>query len=581
MSRVEVLNSRRSKVQKPSRQKLAIQWAGLFLGPILAVLCLQYLPSEYVSGQAVQGDETVSMARSDSASSETNTPSNAPADSASVEGQADDVNVDASMDGAAKSAVAEFSWAGRATLAVMVWMGIWWLTEAIEISATALLPLVLFPILGAADIKAAAFPYASHLIFLYFGGFVIALSMERWGLGKRIALLTLRIIGTSAPRMIAGFMVVTAVLSAFVSNTATTAMMLPIAISTIALLRSQIGGADGAMDPASEGKVMRFGTCLLLAIAYSASVGGIMTIIGTPTNAFLVGFLRDTIADEYRLDFSFAGWLPIGASLVVVFLPIMYLMLTRFLFPIREIELSGGEKMIQSEIDKLGRVQIGEWNTLLIFLAAIVLWLTRPLIAGLEVTWNGSVYQPLSGLTDTGVAMIAALLLFLLPVSIPRREFTMDWETVNKMPWGILILFGGGLSLAQAVRANGVAEFIGSYAGRFGDVPVFVTVLVVTAAIVFLTELTSNVATTTSLVPVLAAIAPGVGIHPYLLIIPATVAASCAFMLPVATPPNAIVFGSGEITLPQMVRAGFLLNIISMLIVTILAFVVVRPWLGF
>lgn len=542
-------------VDKPSKNRLLIQWCGLFLGPALAIVCLMYLPSQFETAQSV----------------------------GSVNGG---------------DTTAEFSWAGRSTLAVMVWMGIWWLTEAIEISATALLPLVLFPLLGAADIKSAAFPYANHLIFLYFGGFVMALSMERWGLGKRIALLALRVIGTSAPNMVAGFMLVTAVLSAFVSNTATTAMMLPIAISTIGLLRTKpntepdaaagdslastgVRSASTIENPQVDTHRDRFGTCLLLSIAYAASIGGVATIIGTPTNAFLIGFLRDNIAEEYRLDFSFAGWFPIGASLVIVFLPIMYVLLTRILFPIRDVQLEGGEQMIESEIRKLGPIRTGEWTTFAVFIATVLCWLTRPLLTQWEITWGDDVVRPLAGLTDTGIAMTASLALFLLPVNLAKREFTMDWKTVNKMPWGILLLFGGGLSLAAAVQANGVAEFIGSYASQAGDLPVFVTVLLVTSAIVFLTELTSNVATTTSLVPVLAAIAPGVGIHPYLLIIPATIAASCAFMLPVATPPNAIVFGSGEITLPQMVRAGFVLNLISLLLVTLLAFVVIRPWLGF
>lgn len=517
-------------MQADSKQKIAIQWFGFFLGPALAIACLWFLPSQFESAQSV---------------------------------------------------TTEFSWAGRATLAVMVWMGVWWLTEAIDISATALLPLVLFPLLGATNIKEAAAPYADHLIFLYFGGFVLALSMQRWGLGKRIALMTLLVIGTSAPRMIAGFMLVTAVLSAFVSNTATTAMMLPIAISTIALLKNQ-NRESSLSDHAdrNEAKVDVFGTCLLLAIAYSASIGGIMTIIGTPTNAFLVGFLEKDISSEYTMEFSFVGWLPIGVSLVAVFLPILYFMLTKVLFPIGGIQLTGGKKMIEKELAALGRIHRGEWITFGVFSITVILWLVRPFITGFEFTWNGAAVRPLSGLTDTGIAMTAAMLLFVLPVDAGKRQFAMNWDTLEKMPWGILYLFGGGLSLAAAVQANGVAEFMGSFTGKFGAMPAVVVVLAVTAGIIFLTELTSNVATTTSLVPVLAAVAPGLGIHPYLLIVPATVAASCAFMLPVATPPNAIVFGSGEITLSQMVRTGFWLNLIAILIVTALAFLVVKPWLG-
>lgn len=514
-------------MQADSKQKIAIQWIGFFLGPILASVCLWLLPSQFESAQSVS---------------------------------------------------TEFSWAGRATLAVMVWMGVWWLTEAIDISATALLPLVLFPLLGATNIKDAAAPYADHLIFLYFGGFVLALSMQRWGLGKRIALMTLLVIGTSAPRMITGFMLVTAVLSAFVSNTATTAMMLPIAISTIALLKNQ--DRESSSSEPNEGKVNVFGTCLLLAIAYSASIGGVMTIIGTPTNAFLVGFLQKDISSEYTMEFSFVGWLPIGVSLVAVFLPLVYLMLTKVLFPIGGIQLTGGKKMIEKELVSLGSIQRGEWITFGVFSITVILWLVRPFITSFEFAWNGAAVRPLAGLTDTGIAMTAAMLLFVLPVDSKKREFTMNWATLEKMPWGILYLFGGGLSLASAVQANGVAEFMGSFTGKFGAMPAIVVVLAVTAGIIFLTELTSNVATTTSLVPVLAAVAPGLGIHPYLLIIPATVAASCAFMLPVATPPNAIVFGSGEITLSQMVRTGFWLNLIAIFIVTALAFLVVKPWLG-
>ncbi|MFN3190826.1 MAG: SLC13 family permease [Aureliella sp.] len=553
-------------MQSSSRSKKAIQWLGLFLGPALATACMIWLPADYIPAQP---PEATSVAQ-------TSSPKEAAATEAPDDSMANDLMTYERV-GEAESPIetSEFSWEGRATLAVMVWMGLWWLTEAIEISATALLPLVLFPLLGAADIRAASAPYANYLIFLYFGGFILALSMERWGLGKRIALLTLSLIGTSASRMIAGFMVVTAVLSAFVSNTATTAMMLPIALSTIALVQGKTPEED------TDGRTTtQFGTCLLLGIAYAASVGGIMTIIGTPTNAFLIGFLERNIAAPYRYRFDFSSWLPIGLSLTVVFLPIIYLLLTKVLFPIRGIELQGGKELIRTELKRLGSVNRGEWITFLVFIGAVVGWLFRPLIARIEFAWQGEIYTPLSGISDTGIAMTAAISLFLIPTSIQEREFAMDWKTVNKMPWGILIMFGGGLSLATAIANNGVAEFLGSYAGRIGDLPIFLTVLLVTAAIVFMTELTSNVATTTSLVPVLAAVAPGIGIHPYLLIIPATVAASCAFMLPVATPPNAIVFGSGEIELPQMIRAGVVLNILALFVVTILTFVVIKPWMG-
>lgn len=507
-----------------SRGSNWMQWLGLIAGPVLCCVTLGVLPHEYLAG---------------------------------------DGNL------------SPFSWAGRATLAVMIWMAVWWLTEAVEISVTALLPIAVFPLLGATSIKEACFPYADPLIFLYFGGFIIALSMERWGLGERIALLTLRGVGTSAPAMVAGFMIVTAGLSAFVSNTATTAMMLPIALSVIGLVEQQ--ARQGKLT--TEG-AERFATCLLLVIAYSASVGGVMTIIGTPTNTFLVGFVREQIAREYRQDFTFAGWLPIGVSLAGSFLPLIYVSLTRWLFPIAGIGLEGGRSTVAAALRDLGPVRRGEWITLVIFLLTVSLWLLRPLLTDIEFAWGDQRWQPLSNLSDTVIAMLGAMLLFLIPVSLSPAAFTMDWEHASRVPWGILLLFGGGLSLAAAVQANGVAEFIGSQTGQLAYVSPFLLVLLVTTVIVFLTELTSNAATTASLVPVLAALAPGVGMHPYLLIFPATIAASCAFMLPVATPPNAIIFGSGRVTVPQMVRAGLALNILAIALVVAVTWLVIKPWLA-
>lgn len=533
-----------------STLRQTIQWAGLALGPLLAVVTLLVLPTSY------QGTSGVTEPAAQSSGSDA-----AP-------------SIDANPAVSTKT-TKPFTWAGRATLAVMVWMGIWWLTEAIEISATALLPLVVFPILQAGSISEAAAPYAKDLIFLYLGGFIIAFSMQKWGLGKRIALLTLRVVGTSTSGMILGFMLVTATLSAFVSNTATTAMMLPIALSVIALFRKQVNESD-AISPERVG---RFATCLLLAIAYSASIGGITTIIGTPTNAFLVTFLEDQIAEPYRREFSFVSWLPIGLSFSVVFLPVMYWLMTRLIFPIGNFSIAGGKQLIARELRELGQVNRGEWNTLGVFLVVVSLWLFRPLVTKLTFSMGGAEIQPFAELTDSVIAMLGAVALFIVPVKVSGRVFTMDWATAEKLPWGILLLFGGGLSLASAVKRNGVAEFIGSQAEAFSNVPTVLLILAVTATIVFMTELTSNAATTASLVPVLAALAPGLGIHPYLLVIPATIASSCAFMLPVATPPNAIVFGSGMITGPSMARAGLLLNLVAIVIVTLHAVLFVGPWL--
>jgi len=511
-----------------------VQWAGLLGGPALAAIAFVLLPAEYAN----EAGEMV-----------------------------------------------PFSVAGRATLAMMVWMGVWWLTEAIDISATALLPLAAFPILGVATIKAAAAPYAHELIFLFMGGFLLALSMQRWGLDKRIALLTVRLVGTKPVNMIAGFMLATAVMSAFVSNTATTAMMLPIAVSVIDLVLREKTGAtlsETGRIPEAEGR--NFALCLMLGIAYAASIGGVATIIGTPPNTILVAYIRDNLPGESPI--SFARWMLVGVPLSVAFLPLVWLLLTRVLYPVHIGRIEGGRELIDREYQSLGPPKRGEIVTFIVFSITAALWIIRPILAdgwagemnpetGEVVSW---VIPPLiPGLTDAGIAMAAGMALFVIPVSPRSRTFAMNWDTARRLPWGILILFGGGLSLAAAVTANGVAEFIANQVPTLeflGDVAwlrTLLLVLIVAAAVIFLTELTSNTATTAALVPILAPLGVALGLHPYMLIFPAAIAASCAFMMPVATPPNAIVFGSGYITIPQMIRAGFWLNILGVLLVTALA----------
>ena len=487
-----------------------IRWAGLVGGPVLAALSYAVLPEEY-------------------------------ADSA---GQ-----------------LVVFTSAGRVTLGIMIWMALWWLTEAVDISVTALLPIALFPILGIASIKAATAPYANEYIFLFMGGFLIALSMQRWGLDRRIALITLKLVGNKPVNMIGGFMLVTAVLSAFVSNTATTAMMLPIALSVIDLVRrNKTASAD-----------RNFALCLMLGVAYAASIGGIATIIGTPPNAILAGFIKET----YGETISFARWLIIGVPLAVVFLPITWFLLTRVLYPIRLERIEGGRELIAREHAQLGPMKPGEWVTLIVFLLAAIAWIFRTIIE-----------RHIPGVSDPGIAIIAAMLLFVIPVDLKKGTFTMNWSTATKLPWGILILFGGGLSLAAAVKVNGVAQFIGSTVPTLQGLAetqglrTLLLIVLVTTGVIFLTELTSNTATTTTLLPILAAIAVGLGLHPYLLIVPAAIAASCAFMMPVATPPNAIVFGSGYITIPQMCKAGLWLNLIGIALVTLLAYAIIIPVLG-
>lgn len=469
-------------------------------------------------------------------------------------------------------ALVEFAFAGRVTLGVMVWMAVWWLTEPINISATALLPLVLLPILGAASLADAASPYSHPLVYLVMGGFLIALTMQKWRLDRRIALLTLNLVGSNPINMVGGIMLVTATLSAFVSNTATAAMMLPIALSIIELYKQ---------DEHERAERRNFALCALLGLAYSASIGGISTIIGTGPNSFLVGFVDETIAHQYRGEISFASWLAIGLPLTAVFLPLVWLLLTRILYPLGSREIKGGRELIASELAHLGPVSRGELLTFMVFLMAAFLWTARPLLSKLQTTaLTGQDLAPFAGLTDTGIAMLAVMILFVLPVDPARREFALDWETAVRLPWGILLLFGGGLSLSEAVQNTGVAEFIASQAMYLNGLPVLVLVLLVTGSVIFLTELTSNVATTTTLLPILAALAPGLGVHPYLLIVPATMAASCAFMLPVATPPNAIVFGSGEIDIQEMARAGIWLNMIGIVLISAIALTIVPTAMG-
>ncbi len=466
-----------------------------------------------------------------------------------------------------------FDTGGRATAAVAVWMAVWWLTEAIPLYATALVPLVLLPLLGAASMREAAAPYAHELIFLFMGGFLLALSMQRWGLHRRIALLVLLLFGERPVNLVGGFMVVTALLSMWVSNTATAVMMLPVAVSVVDLFARQTGSGSGGeafADPRSP--LRSFAVALLLGIAYAASIGGVGTPIGTPPNLFLVSYAKTHLGREI----SFVGWMGLALPLVAVFLAVTWLLLTRVLHPIRVDRIEGGRTVVRAELAKLGGMSAGERIVLVVFVATSLLWITRPQLT--ELAFGG--WRPLAGLTDTGIAMLAALVLFVTPVDRRAKRFALDWPTAVGLPWGILVLFGGGLSLAAAIETNGVGEWVGAQVAGFAGVPPLGVVAAVVAIIVFATELTSNTATTATLVPVLAALAPGLGLEPLFLAIPAALAASCAFMLPVATPPNAVVFGSGFVTLQDMSRTGFWLNWIGVALITAFTWLAVMPRFG-
>lgn len=431
------------------------------------------------------------------------------------------------------ASVTSLSQPGRATAAVGVWMAVWWLTEAVELPVTALLPILLFPLVGAATIGEASAPYANELIFLFMGGFLLA----------------------------------TAVMSMWVSNTATVAMMMPIAVA--------VGGLvyRSAEDSPDDGNgTARFTVALLLGVAYSASIGGMATIIGSPPNLFVVSFIRD----RFGTEIGFVQWMLMAVPLVAVFLPLGWLLLTRLLYPVGRDPIPGAATLAAERYAQLGPPKRGEWVTLVVFSLTAVAWMTRPLLAGIEF---GGV-RPLEGLTDTGIAIAAAVALFVIPVDPARRIFTMDWNTARRLPWGILILFGGGLSLAAAVETNEVSSFLGAQAGVMAGLSPLLVVGSVAVVVVLLTELTSNTATTATLAPILAGVAPAIGVHPYLVLVPVAMAASAAFMLPVATPPNAIVFASERITIPQMARAGVWMNLAGIILITTAAMLLVPAVLG-
>ncbi|MDH3297022.1 MAG: DASS family sodium-coupled anion symporter [Gemmatimonadota bacterium] len=454
-----------------------------------------------------------------------------------------------------------FAQAARATAGVGVWMAAWWLTEAISIYATALLPLALLPLTGARTVLEAASPYGHPLIFLFMGGFLLALTMQRWGFDRRVALSTLRFAGARPRHIVAGFMAVTAGLSMWVSNTATAVMMLPIAISVIHVAEA---GPDQRDRP-----IPSFAVCLLLGIAYAASIGGVGTLIGTPPNLFLASFIESHLGQEI----SFVRWMAVGVPFVALFLPITWWLLTHVLHPLDEQPLAGVEDRVADAHAALGRWSRGERITASVFLATAVAWLLRPVLVTLEI---GDA-RPLAGLSDTGIAIAAALVLFATPVDWRRGVYALDWPTAVRLPWGILVLFGGGLSLAGAIEHTGLGAFLGTQVGGLAGIPPLVLTAFVAGLVIFLTELTSNTATTATFLPILAGLAPALGVEVLVLIVPAAIAASCAFMLPVATPPNAVVFGSERITLPQMARAGVWLNLIGIVLITLLTYAIVVP----
>jgi solute carrier family 13 (sodium-dependent dicarboxylate transporter), member 2/3/5 len=493
---------------------LAVKRIGLFGGPLLGLLCYSLLPLRYATGPDQWTD---------------------------------------------------FTQAGRATLGLMVWMGGWWLTQAVDIEATALLPIVTFPLLGIAPLSKVLPPYAADVIFLFMGGFVIGLAIERWGLDRRMAFSILRLVGARPGAIVGGFMAVTAFLSMWVSNTACAAMMVPIALSVVDLVlktRTGAGLKESGGIPQDRVPERNFATGLLLCIAYAASIGGVATIIGSPPNGIAVRYIEQT----FDKNVSFFDWLLVGGPFTLVFLPIAWLLVTRVLFRADIGEIEGGRRYFDEEYRKLGPLARAEKVVLAVFAVTAVLWIFNPLLKGVAL----ASVKPFAALSDAGIAMLAALALFVIPVDLTTGTRAMNWATAAKLPWGVLMLFGGGLTLASAIEANGVSKFLGHSSRGLAGLPPLLVLLLVTAMTVFLSELTSNTAQVATMVPVLGAMSPAIGLNPYVLIVACTLGASSAYMMPVGTPPNAIVFGTGLVRLPQMMKAGLWLNLAGVLVITML-----------
>lgn len=494
-----------SPIPEPSPSRERLHRLGLWAGPLVALLVAWALPSTY----------------------------------ASLTGE-----------------VAELSAAGRATAAIAAWMAIWWMFEAVPVYVTALLPLALMPLTGAGTMREAAMPYGNEVIFLFLGGFVMALSMQRWGLDRRIAFGVLRFTGSGAARIVLGFMLVTAFLSFWVSNTATAMTVYPIALSVLALARPGLAPAG----------FRNFSHALLLGVAYAASIGGVAVMTSTPPNLFLVSFARETLG----IEISFARWMLFSLPLTVLFLPTAWFLLTRG-FPVRGLRVEGMGRMVENALRGLGVPGRGEKITLAVFAAAVAAWMFRPLLA--HVSIGGA--RPFAGLTDPGIAVLAALALFVLPAARDergRRRSVMDWDTAKNLPFGLLILFGGGLSLAGAIERNGLGEFLGAQLAALQGLPMWAFIAVAVVGVMFAGELLSNTAAAVIFIPICAAAALGLGWDPLTLLIPVVWAANCSFMLPVATPPNAIVYGSGWIDAGRMARIGFWLNLAGIALMLGLAF---------
>ena len=438
---------------------------------------------------------------------------------------------------------------GLRLMGIILWMAIWWISEVVPIAVTALLPIILFPSCDIMSIQDTGANYGHKYIFLFIGGFILANAIQKWNLHQRIALNIILRLGSSTDKIILGFMIATGFLSMWISNTATTVMMLPIALSVI----SQINDHPDT----KENEHQLFGKALMLSVAYSASAGGIATLIGTPPNLIFAGFIEDNLQTEV----SFFQWLKIGLPISISLIIIIWIYLTKFAFKLNKTGFPGGKQEVQKLLDKMGPMKNEEKKVLLIFLITIFCWISRKYI----------ITPFIPNFDDSMIAITSAIVLFIIP-SKNHNEPLLQWKEAVKIPWGILILFGGGLSIANGFQITEMDVWIGTQLSSISITQAVVVVLMVITAVNFITEISSNMATTAMLLPVMIPLAQLVGIHPYLLLVGTTLAASCAFMLPVATPPNAVVFGSKLLSISDMVKTGILINIISIILILLMVY---------
>jgi len=448
------------------------------------------------------------------------------------------------------------STSANAVLASTLWIAIWWITEAVHLSVTSLLPIVLFPLSGGLDLKSTTAAYGHKYVFLYIGGFIIALAIQKWNLHRRIALYIIKLIGTDITRIILGFMLSTAFMSMWISNTATSVMMLPIGMAIIAQLKDN--------PNTRENENLLFGKALMLSIAYAASIGGIATLIGTPPNLVLAGIVEEI----YQVEITFAQWIKFGLPISLILLFICWQYLTKIAFKFEQKEFPGGEAEIKKLITQLGQISFEEKTVFLVFVTTGILWISRSFL---------QTFIP--ALDDTIIAIAAGIALFILPDKSYKGKI-MQWAEAVKLPWGIIILFGGGMALAAGFQSSGLAVWIGEQLTSLKGLSIVMILFILITSVNFLTEITSNLATTAMLLPILAPMAVALNIHPYMLMVAATVAASCAFMLPVATPPNAVVFGSGYLRIPDMVKTGIWMNLISIVLILLSVYFYLAPIWG-